>query len=51
MNPGKSRVMVACKHCRQRKRRCDGLSPRCTPCQEKGFDCVYTEVAPPRYVG
>ncbi|KAL7921402.1 hypothetical protein ACQKWADRAFT_313986 [Trichoderma austrokoningii] len=48
MNSGKSRVMVACTHCRQRKKRCDGLTPRCTPCREKGFDCVYTEVAPPR---
>ncbi|TFB01890.1 hypothetical protein CCMA1212_006563 [Trichoderma ghanense] len=50
MSSGKTRAMVACKHCRQRKRRCDGLSPTCTGCLEKGLDCVYTEPAPPRYV-
>ncbi|KAK1243430.1 hypothetical protein MKX07_004058 [Trichoderma sp. CBMAI-0711] len=52
MSTGKSRAMVACKHCRQRnrKRRCDSLSPTCTGCLEKGLDCVYTEPAPPRSI-
>ncbi|KAL6882201.1 hypothetical protein HDV57DRAFT_51980 [Trichoderma longibrachiatum] len=50
MSTGKSRAMVACKHCRQRKRRCDGLSPTCTGCLEKGLDCIYTEPAPPRSI-
>ncbi|KAH6603763.1 hypothetical protein Trco_007209 [Trichoderma cornu-damae] len=48
MSTGKTRAMVACNHCRQRKRRCDGSSPQCTACREKGLECAYTEVAAAR---
>ncbi|KAK0757972.1 hypothetical protein N5P37_009267 [Trichoderma harzianum] len=48
MSAGKIRAMVACKHCRQRKRRCDGMTPRCSGCRQRGLECVYIEAAPPR---
>ncbi|KAJ1961933.1 hypothetical protein GGI12_002962 [Dipsacomyces acuminosporus] len=41
-----SRIDQACKMCRRRKVRCDGLRPSCTFCQTKKFECIYEPVAP-----
>ncbi|KAI8324108.1 hypothetical protein GQ54DRAFT_257072, partial [Martensiomyces pterosporus] len=38
------RIDQACKMCRRRKVRCDGLRPSCTFCQTKRFECVYEPV-------
>ncbi|KAI9505058.1 hypothetical protein BX070DRAFT_221381 [Coemansia spiralis] len=40
------RIDQACKMCRRRKVRCDGLRPSCTFCHSKRFECVYEPVAP-----
>ncbi|KAJ2733958.1 hypothetical protein IW152_002713 [Coemansia sp. BCRC 34962] len=40
-----ARIDQACRMCRRRKVKCDGLRPTCTFCQTKGFECAY-EPAP-----
>ncbi|EFX02229.1 c6 zinc finger domain containing protein [Grosmannia clavigera kw1407] len=35
------RIALACSACRIRKSRCDGVRPRCEPCQRLGFECIY----------
>lgn len=38
------RAALACNICRERKVRCDGKKPMCTPCQARNYDltsCVY----------
>ncbi|KEY72460.1 hypothetical protein S7711_05135 [Stachybotrys chartarum IBT 7711] len=37
----KPQVSLACEACRQRKAKCNGLKPRCSPCRVKGIDCTY----------
>ncbi|KAJ2080194.1 hypothetical protein H4R24_003243 [Coemansia sp. RSA 988] len=39
------RIDRACKMCRRRKVRCDGMRPSCKFCTTKKFDCVYEPVA------
>ncbi|KAM3083089.1 hypothetical protein ACMFMG_003756 [Clarireedia jacksonii] len=39
------RVSLACSACRTRKSRCDGHRPKCTGCQELGFECIYVNSA------
>ncbi|KAG4444378.1 hypothetical protein IFR05_000143 [Cadophora sp. M221] len=41
--PGKKRrrTELACTTCRHKKRRCDGLRPRCGLCRDRAHDCVY----------
>ncbi|KAK9234152.1 hypothetical protein V1525DRAFT_350723 [Lipomyces kononenkoae] len=34
------RVELACRNCRERKKRCDGAKP-CSYCNEQGWDCEY----------
>ncbi|KAJ2723449.1 hypothetical protein GGI07_002652 [Coemansia sp. Benny D115] len=41
-----TRIDQACKMCRRRKVRCNGLRPSCSFCISKGFECVYEPVAP-----
>lgn len=50
LNPGdpsssssstKRKLAVACGACRQRKQRCDGLRPICTPCKTRKTECQY----------
>ena len=35
------RVALACNACRTRKSRCNGERPKCSLCQNLGFDCQY----------
>jgi len=35
------KLAVACDACRQRKQKCDGLRPICTPCKTRKTDCSY----------
>lgn len=39
-SPKRKRSRLACKPCRDRKRRCDGLDP-CITCTEWGYECYY----------
>ncbi|RKK75257.1 hypothetical protein BFJ69_g7847 [Fusarium oxysporum] len=39
--PKRRRVGLACSSCRIRKSRCNGVRPRCEPCQRLGFECIY----------
>ncbi|KAJ2260661.1 hypothetical protein GGI01_002841 [Coemansia sp. RSA 376] len=41
-----ARIDQACRMCRRRKVKCDGLRPTCTFCQTKGFECAYEPAAP-----
>ncbi|OPB40547.1 hypothetical protein A0O28_0006260 [Trichoderma guizhouense] len=41
-----NRVDKACLPCRQCKRRCDGVAPRCALCIKKGIDCTYPSTLP-----
>ncbi|SPO32391.1 uncharacterized protein UTRI_02948 [Ustilago trichophora] len=38
------RVNMACKHCRQRKVRCDGKKPKCSLCTRLNRPCDYVKV-------
>ncbi|PIA19504.1 hypothetical protein COEREDRAFT_36530, partial [Coemansia reversa NRRL 1564] len=38
------RIDRACKMCRRRKVRCDGMRPSCNFCITKKFECVYEPV-------
>lgn len=41
----RKRVALACSLCRERKVKCDGAKPVCTPCNKRGSlaaECVYT---------
>ncbi|PWN53732.1 hypothetical protein IE53DRAFT_408452, partial [Violaceomyces palustris] len=40
----KPRVNMACKHCRQRKVRCDGMTPSCSLCARLERPCEYVKV-------
>jgi Fungal Zn(2)-Cys(6) binuclear cluster domain len=42
----RKRTAHACEGCRQRKSRCDGTRPKCTPCSEQGLNCHYRDAAP-----
>ncbi|ETS76568.1 hypothetical protein PFICI_11955 [Pestalotiopsis fici W106-1] len=35
------RVLVACRRCKQRKTKCDGLEPSCSSCLRTGSECRY----------
>ncbi|KAK6460358.1 putative transcriptional regulatory protein [Scheffersomyces coipomensis] len=37
----RSRVILACNRCRQRKTRCDGAQPICGTCTKRNIECVY----------
>ena len=39
------KAQLACNYCRDRKTRCDGRQPACSPCQKRGCpqECVYGE--------
>ncbi|KAK7414953.1 hypothetical protein QQX98_006278 [Neonectria punicea] len=39
-----SRVTNACRICKQRRSKCDGLRPRCTACQQNSRECNYEGV-------
>ncbi|KAH8738453.1 fungal-specific transcription factor domain-containing protein [Ilyonectria robusta] len=39
--PKRRRVGLACSACRIRKSRCNGVRPRCEPCERLGFECIY----------
>ncbi|KAL7786677.1 hypothetical protein V8C37DRAFT_392068 [Trichoderma ceciliae] len=39
-NVGSPRNSLACKNCRQRKRKCDRQAPRCGLCARRGLDCI-----------
>ena len=39
------RVALACKPCRTRKSRCDGVRPRCAACIELNFECSWVQSA------
>ena len=39
-SPKRKRSRLACKPCRQRKRKCDGADP-CITCTQWGYDCYY----------
>ncbi|KAI1385547.1 uncharacterized protein F4822DRAFT_347081 [Hypoxylon trugodes] len=39
-SPKRKRAHLACKPCRERKRKCDGRHP-CITCTEWGYDCYY----------
>ncbi len=39
------RVALACKPCRTRKSRCDGVRPRCSACIELNFECSWVQSA------
>ncbi|KUJ16925.1 uncharacterized protein LY89DRAFT_707337 [Mollisia scopiformis] len=39
------RISLACSACRTRKSRCDGSRPKCSSCEELGFDCIYINPA------
>ncbi|PWY98860.1 hypothetical protein BCV70DRAFT_218365 [Testicularia cyperi] len=43
-NASRPRVTMACKHCRQRKVRCDGVRPECGLCKRLGKPCNYVKV-------
>jgi hypothetical protein len=52
----RSVVRAACTNCRQAKRRCDGNTPVCGPCQNRGIDagqCIFvsSKRGGPRYKG
>ncbi|KAH8662587.1 hypothetical protein BX600DRAFT_466616 [Xylariales sp. PMI_506] len=36
-----ARVALACEVCRKRKRKCDGIQPRCSWCINKNVECHY----------
>lgn len=36
----RKRCSHACTQCQRRKTKCDLSSPRCSPCQKNGYDCV-----------
>ncbi|KAJ2822537.1 hypothetical protein FBU31_004565, partial [Coemansia sp. 'formosensis'] len=40
------RIDQACRMCRRRKVKCDGLRPACTFCRTKAFECAYEPPAP-----
>ncbi|CAH0021927.1 unnamed protein product [Clonostachys rhizophaga] len=39
--PKRRRVGLACSACRIRKSRCNGVRPKCDPCDRLGFECIY----------
>ena len=39
-SPKRKRARLACKPCRERKRKCDGCEP-CTTCTQWGYECYY----------
>jgi len=39
--PARKRVSQACKPCGNKKIKCDGALPHCTPCVHRGLDCEY----------
>lgn len=44
----RKRVALACDNCRERKIKCDGSKPICSPCNKRGEppgQCVYTVIA------
>ncbi|KAL1798123.1 hypothetical protein ACET3X_002160 [Alternaria dauci] len=45
----RKRVSLACRSCRSRKTKCDGIQPACSTCQHLGIDCVYAKA--PRETG
>ncbi|KAJ5379845.1 uncharacterized protein N7496_002273 [Penicillium cataractarum] len=40
----RKRISVACQYCRHRKRRCDGIKPRCSLCRDSEIDCEYPKI-------
>jgi len=38
---GRRKLAVACGACRQRKQKCDGQRPVCTPCRSRSTECQY----------
>ncbi|CAE6534494.1 unnamed protein product [Rhizoctonia solani] len=40
--PRVKKTALACDHCRRRKRKCDGRTPVCTPCELGSFVCGYS---------
>ncbi|KAJ5209461.1 C6 transcription factor [Penicillium cf. viridicatum] len=38
------RTPNACLQCKQKKKRCDGNSPKCSPCDERSLNCTYIRV-------
>ena len=32
--------LPACERCRKRKVKCNGLAPKCSPCQKSGSSCI-----------
>ncbi|KIX05593.1 uncharacterized protein Z518_06465 [Rhinocladiella mackenziei CBS 650.93] len=37
----RKRIRLACRSCRTRKQRCDGLQPKCSHCKLQKLDCCY----------
>ncbi|KAJ9209725.1 transcriptional regulator family: Fungal Specific TF [Paecilomyces variotii] len=38
------RVTSACRNCKQRRRKCDGIRPKCFRCDELAIECTYDNV-------
>ncbi|VUC37334.1 unnamed protein product [Clonostachys rosea] len=38
----RQRILQACNLCRLKKRRCDGISPKCENCRIRGLECEFT---------
>ncbi|EOA81855.1 uncharacterized protein SETTUDRAFT_23115 [Exserohilum turcica Et28A] len=47
----KPRVALACKRCKRRKQRCDGVRPVCRSCERAGVACAYERTLRPQYPG
>ncbi|KDN62547.1 putative fungal specific transcription factor domain-containing protein [Colletotrichum sublineola] len=47
----KPRVALACKRCKRRKQRCDGVHPSCKSCRKANSECVYERALRPHYPG
>lgn len=41
----RSRISLACRNCRSRKTKCDGVQPTCSTCRHIGVDCVYARAS------
>ncbi|KAH9428753.1 hypothetical protein MCOR02_011299 [Pyricularia oryzae] len=45
------RVALACKRCKRRKQRCDGVHPVCRSCEKAKVPCIYERPVRPQYPG
>ncbi|KAI1426159.1 hypothetical protein F5Y12DRAFT_296027 [Xylaria sp. FL1777] len=46
-----SKIFIACSHCKARKRKCDGSTPKCSNCVAHNAECNYAAVRKTRGLG